>query len=218
MLDTILFDLDGTLLDTLEDLRDSTNHALAAFGYPCRTLDEVRGFVGEGVRLLIRRALPPYAEDKTDEVLAVFEKHYDKNKENKTRPYEGIAEMLDKACSRYKTAIVSNKYEKAVADLRDKLFPQVRLAVGEGGGRRKKPAPDMTDYALATLGSKKENAVYVGDSDIDVLTARSGGLPIIAVSWGFRPRALLEQMGADVIIDSPRELLPAIKKFEATNF
>jgi len=120
--------------------------------------------------------------------------------------------MLDKACSRYKTAIVSNKYEKAVADLRDKLFPQVRLAVGEGGGRRKKPAPDMTAYALQQLHSRKENAVYVGDSNIDILTARNSGLPIVAVGWGFRPRALLEEMGADRIIDSPSELINVLQK------
>ena len=212
MIDTVLFDLDGTLLNTLDYLCDSTNFALAEFGYPARTLEEVRGFVGEGVRLLIERALPDSAKEKTDEVLAAFEAHYDKNKENKTKPYAGITEMLGEVCAKYKTAIVSNKYGKAVEELKNKLFPAVMLGLGEGGGRKKKPAPDMPEYALEKLGSNKKSAVYVGDSDVDVATARNSGLPIIAVSWGFRSRALLESLGADIIIDNPRELMGAIEK------
>lgn len=212
MIDTLLFDLDGTLLNTLDDLCDSTNYALSLFGYPVRTLDEVRGFVGNGVRLLIERALPNGEKDKTDEVLAAFETHYDKNKENKTRPYDGIAQMLSAVCPHYKTAIVSNKYDKAVCDLRDKLFPQVQLAVGERNGMKKKPAPDMTDYALKMLGSQKENAVYVGDSDVDIATARNGGLPFIGVSWGFRGREFLVRCGASVIIDSPSELTAVLNE------
>lgn len=212
MIDTILFDLDGTLLNTLEDLCDSTNYALAQFGYPPRSLSEVRGFVGEGVRLLIERALPDGAKEKTDEALAVFSEHYDRNKENKTRPYDGVREMLNDVCPRYKTAIVSNKYDAAVLDLRAKFFPQVALAVGERAGLRKKPAPDMAEFALAALHSAKRTAVYVGDSDVDIATARNSGLPIIAVSWGFRDRALLERLGADVIIDHPRELASALEK------
>lgn len=211
-MNTVLFDLDGTLLNTLDDLCDSTNYALQAFGYPERSLVEVRQFVGEGVRKLIYRALPDNAKERTDEVLAVFEKHYDKNKENKTRPYDGIAEMLSEVCARYKTAIVSNKYNAAVEALRDKLFPTVAVAVGERDGLAKKPAPDMVEYALELLGSDKEDAVYVGDSNVDILTARNSGLPIIAVSWGFRPKSMLIEMGADIIIDSPAELIAAIEK------
>ncbi len=211
-MDTVLFDLDGTLLNTLDDLCDSTNFALGEFGYPERTLSEVRSFVGEGVRKLIERALPDFAKDKTSEVLEVFERHYDKNKENKTRPYDGVLNMLNKVCAKYKTAVVSNKYHAAVVDLRAKLFPQIALAVGERDGLKKKPAPDMVEYALRELGSAKENAVYVGDSNVDILTARNSGLPIIAVSWGFRPRALLEEMGADIIIDDPSELMGALEK------
>lgn len=211
MIDTVLFDLDGTLLDTLEDLCDSTNYALARFGYPARTLEEVRGFVGEGVRLLVERALPDYAKDKTDEVLAVFSAHYDKNKENKTRPYDGISEMLDIVCARYKTAIVSNKYDSAVRELRDKLFPQVAAAVGEREGLRRKPAADMPEHALKILGSEKRSAVYVGDSDIDVLTARSSGLHMIAVSWGFRDKEFLKTL-TDRVIDHPSELAAVLEK------
>lgn len=212
MIDTVLFDLDGTLLNTLDDLCDSANYALVSLGYPPRTLDEVRSFVGEGVRLLMERALPDYAKDQTDTALKIFEAHYDKNKENKTRPYDGIMEMLREICANYKTAIVSNKYDKAVEELKEKLFPDIMLAVGEGGGRRKKPAPDMPEYALSLLNSDKRSAVYVGDSDVDVATARNSGLPIIAVSWGFRPRSLLESLSADIIIDSPSELPAAIKR------
>lgn len=207
MTDTILFDLDGTLLNTLEDLCDSTNYALAQFRYPPRTLDEVRNFVGEGVRLLIERALPEGAKHRTDEVLSVFSAHYDKNKENKTRPYDGVIEMLKALCPRFKTAIVSNKYDAAVRDLCDKLFPTVALAVGERAGLQRKPAPDMADYALERLHSRKENAIYVGDSDVDVRFARNSGLPIVAVSWGFRDRALLQSLGADYIVDTPEELV-----------
>ena len=211
-MDTVLFDLDGTLLNTLDDLCDSTNFALGKMGYNARTLEEVRSFVGEGVRKLIERALPDFAKDKTDETLEIFEKHYDKNKENKTRAYDGVKQMLDGVCAKYKSAVVSNKYHSAVADLREKLFPQIMLAVGERDGLKKKPAPDMVEYALRELGSVRENAVYVGDSNIDILTARNSGLPIIAVSWGFRPRALLEEMGADIIIDKPSELMGALEK------
>ena len=217
MINTILFDLDGTLLNTLEDLCDSTNYALMRFGYPARSLDEVRGFVGEGVRLLIERALPDGAKDKTDDVLAVFSAHYDRNKENKTRPYDGVPAMLNAVCARYKTAIVSNKYDAAVADLRDKLFPQVTLAVGERANLHKKPAPDMVRYALRALGSEKDTAVYVGDSDVDIATARNSGLPVIAVSWGFRDRALLERLGADAIIDRPDELMAAVERLDGRN-
>lgn len=213
-MNTVLFDLDGTLLNTLDDLCDSTNYALQTFGYPMRTLDEVRQFVGEGVRKLIYRALPDSEKERTDEVLAVFEKHYDKNKENKTRPYDGITEMLKEVCAGYKTAIVSNKYNAAVEALRDKLFAPVKVAVGERDGLAKKPAPDMVEYALKLLGSDKADAVYVGDSNVDILTARNSGLPIIAVSWGFRPKSMLIEMGADIIIDNPSELMGAIKKLD----
>lgn len=213
MIDTVLFDLDGTLLDTLEDLCDSVNYALSMHGFPVRTLEEVRFFVGEGVRLLVERALPEGEKAHTEEVLAAFRAHYDRNKENKTRPYDGIARMLDSLCPRYKTAIVSNKYHRAVEQLRDTLFPQIKLAVGEREGLARKPAPDMVRYALASLHSDVSHAVYAGDSDIDVATARNAGLPVIGVSWGFRGRALLARYGADVIVDTPEELIQTIEKW-----
>ena len=213
MIDTVIFDLDGTLLNTLDDLCDSVNFALAKHGYPTRTVDEVRFMVGEGVRLLVERALPAAADATVvDAVLADFSAHYTANSGNKTRPYDGVPQMLEAVCGRYKTAIVSNKYQRAVDDLKNALFPFVAVAVGEAPTRKRKPAPDGVFYALELLGSKAENAVYIGDSDIDILTARGASLPVIGVSWGFRGRAFLEEHGADEIIDAPSELLAAIER------
>ncbi len=218
MIDTVLFDLDGTLLNTLDDLCDSTNYALVAHGFATRTQGEVRFMVGEGVRLLIERALPPSAKDEATvtRVLDTFSAHYSRNCNNKTRPYDGVPQMLKEVCARYKTAIVSNKYQQAVDELQKRTFPFVTLAVGEDPSRRRKPAPDSVLYALQTLHSECGTAVYVGDSDIDIATARNSGLPIVGVSWGFRGREFLEQHGADVIIDDPSELLDAIEKLSFT--
>ena len=214
MIDTVIFDLDGTLLNTLDDLCDSVNFALTRHGYPTRTLDEVRFMVGEGVRLLVERALPPECAgtETVDSVLATFSAHYTKNSGNKTRPYGGVPQMLQEVCGRYKTAIVSNKFQRAVDDLKNALFPFVTVAVGEDPSRARKPAPDGVLYALSLLKSRAENAVYVGDSDIDILTARNASLPVIGVSWGFRGRAFLEEHGADEIIDTPSELLAALTR------
>lgn len=210
---TIIFDLDGTLLNTLDDLTDSVNFALSKLGCKLRTADEVRMFVGEGVKLLIERALPKDGKDKAQECLQIFEKHYDKNKENKTRAYDGIDEMLKAVkAAGYKTAIVSNKYATAVSELHKTRFFDIDVAIGEKEGVNKKPAPDMVNLALNLLGVKPENAVYVGDSDIDVLTAQNSNLSMVAVSWGFRPRELLESLSPDAIIDNPSELLNAVKK------
>lgn len=217
MIDTILFDLDGTLLNTLDDLCDSVNFALAKNGYPTRTIDEVRFMVGEGVRLLVERALPSGAKNDAatvDKVLADFSAHYNEHSGDKTRPYAGVPQMLEEACARYKTAVVSNKYQRAVDDLKNAVFPYLSLAVGEDLSRKRKPAPDGVLYALEKLKSRAENAVYVGDSDIDILTARNASLPVIGVAWGFRGRAFLEEQGADEIIDSPSELLNAVRRLE----
>lgn len=216
MIDTILFDLDGTLLNTLDDLCDSTNYALKVHGFAARTLDEVRFMVGEGVRLLIERALPPSAKDEATvaRVLDTFSAHYSRNCDNKTRPYDGVPQMLGEVCARYKTAIVSNKYQQAVNELHTRTFPFVTLAVGEDPSRRRKPAPDGVLYALRALGSDRATAVYVGDSDIDIATARNSGLPIVGVSWGFRGREFLLRHGTDVVIDDPSELLDAVEKLQ----
>lgn len=210
-MNAVLFDLDGTLLNTLEDLCDSVNYALRTHGYPERSLDEVRFMVGEGVRLLVERALPNGAKDKTDEVLETFRAYYDTHNEIKTRPYDGVPQAVASIAKKYKTAIVSNKYQSATEKLRRTLFPSIALAVGEDPSRRRKPAPDAVLYALQSLGADANRAVYVGDSDIDVLTARNSGLPVLGVAWGFRGRKFLEEQGADLVIDTPNELPQALE-------
>lgn len=212
-MDTIVFDLDGTLLNTLDDLMDSVNYMLSVKGYPVRAYEEIRRFVGNGVRLLVERALPDGKKDETEKCLGIFAAHYDTNKNNKTRPYDGIREALASVkAAGYKTAIVSNKYERAVHELVASEFRGViDAAVGERPGVAPKPAPDGVFAALAALGSKPENAVYIGDSDVDVRTAKNAGLKMIGVTWGFRDRSLLEQMGADRIVDDPADILSAVK-------
>ena len=214
-IDTLVFDLDGTLLNTLDDLMDSTNYALSQVGFPTRSYEEIRSFVGNGVRLLIERAVPKTAtKEKTDECFAVFAKHYDKNKSNKTRPYEHIYEMLKAVKSHgYKTAVVSNKYDSAVKELIAQLFGEyIGVAIGECEGRNKKPAPDGVIAALDELNSDKSKAVYVGDSDVDFLTAKNSELKFIGVTWGFRDRDFLEELGAKIMIDSPLELIKVLGK------
>ena len=214
-MDTIIFDLDGTLLNTLDDLMDSVNFMLAGRGYAQRSYDEIRQFVGNGVRKLVERALPDGHKDETDAALAEFSAHYDKNKNNKTAPYAGIPEMLSAVkAAGFKTAIVSNKYERAVKELADTLFfGCIDVAVGERTGVAPKPAPDGVFAALDVLGARCADAVYIGDSDVDVATAKNAGLKMIGVTWGFRDRALLEQCGADRIIDSPADVLTAVWSF-----
>lgn len=213
MTDTIVFDLDGTLLNTLDDLMDSVNHALESCGYPSRSYEEVRSFVGNGVRLLVERAMPKSAGRKeTDRVFEAFAAHYNANMENKTRPYDGVKELLAAVKTRgIKTAIVSNKYDSAVKELAKRLFKgTIDTAIGESETVAKKPAPDGVLKALAELGARKETAVYVGDSDVDAMTAKSSGLRFIGVTWGFRDRELLESFEPFAIIDSPAELLEKI--------
>lgn len=204
----IIFDLDGTLLNTLDDLTASTNYALTTFGYPTRSIDEVRGFVGNGVRLLISRALPDFAKDKTDECLKVFQAHYSAHSLDLTRPYDGIPEMLE-SLNGCKTAICSNKYDEAVQSLKNSFFPTVTAAFGLTDGISPKPAPDMLYKAIAALGVNKNEVVYVGDSDVDMQTAANTGLRVIAVTWGFRSADVLRSYKPNAIIDHPDELIAA---------
>ena len=220
MIDTIIFDLDGTLLNTLEDLKDSTNFALRKFNYPERTLEEVRQFVGNGVQKLIERAIPKGIENKDfAECLAVFKTHYAQNMYNKTAPYQGIEEMLAKLKqSGIKTAVVSNKFDLAVKELCKKYFGNlIEIAIGESDNVRKKPAPDSVLRAIKELNSKKESCIYSGDSDVDVQTAKNTGISCIGVTWGFRDRKLLEREGAKYIIDKPLELIDIINEINSCN-
>lgn len=209
-----IFDLDGTLLYTLEDLKDSVNYSLAKFGYPCRTLDEVRNFVGNGVKLLIERALPG-GEKNSDfkECLTCFKEHYKKNMYNKTRLFDGIDEMLAELNSRgYKIAVVSNKFDAAVKELCEKYFcGKIEIAIGESEEVRKKPAPDSVLKAMEVLNCNPELTYYIGDSEVDIETAKNAGLKCISVSWGYKDKDFLKEHGASTIVDSPPEILNILK-------
>lgn len=206
---TVIFDLDGTLLDTLRDLADSTNYALSVHRMPARTLEEVRTFVGNGVGRLIHLAVPEGTpEDEEARCLADFRAHYLLNMENRTAPYPGVLELLEHLqAAGIRTAVVSNKFDGAVKGLCQNYFgSRIPVAIGESQGVARKPAPDTVFRALAELGAGADRAVYVGDSDVDIATARNAGLPCISVSWGFRDADFLTAHGARRIVDSPAEL------------
>lgn len=220
MADTIIFDLDGTLLNTLEDLTDSVNFALEQFQFPLRTIDEVKSFVGNGVAKLMERVLPQGKENPCyEEALSAFKGHYALHCKDKTRPYEGIMEMLDEVKAKgYKTAIVSNKFDAAVKELSGLYFGErIQAAIGESGQVRKKPAPDTVYQALKELSADARDAVYVGDSDVDIQTAANVPMPCISVSWGFRSREQQLAAGADPsrMITAPGELLPLLESLSA---
>lgn len=207
--DTIIFDLDGTLLNTLDDLRDSLNFALTTHGYEQRTLEEVRRFVGNGVGKLVERSLPIHSsEEDIQQCLASFTEHYNMNMRNKTRPYNGIMELLlDLNRYNYKIAIVSNKFDSAVKELAKEYFGDfINVAIGESETVKRKPAPDSVFAAVKELGSDINKTVFVGDSETDVKTAKNAGIPCIGVTWGFRTREVLRNEGADYLIDTPKEL------------
>lgn len=201
----VIFDLDGTLLNTLDDLRDALNHTLAAFGRPPRTLDEVRRFVGNGIPNLIERATAPDAP--VQEMLDVFLPYYQLHNMDKTRPYEGVSEMLDRLKEQgRRMAIVTNKVHAASQALCGRFFPQVDVVVGSQPGLANKPAPDMVRAAMERLGVGPAETVYVGDSEVDLATARNTGLDCVCVTWGFRDREELERQGGTVFAASPEEL------------
>lgn len=205
-----IFDLDGTLLDTLEDLKNSVNYALSANGLPERSLDEVRRFVGNGIRLLIERAVPQgTAAELTDAVFADFKAHYSAHSMDTTAPYAGIAELLAELKSEGRLlGVVSNKADAPAKALIRHYFPDTfDSVVGEREGVRKKPAPDSVLETMSELDCKAEDCVYIGDSDVDFMTAKNAGCDCILVSWGFRSRQQLEVLGADKIADSVDSLV-----------
>ncbi len=208
--DTYIFDLDGTLLDTLADLTTSVNYALAQYRMPQHSIDAVRGFVGNGVRLLMERAVPDgSANPHFDAAFTTFRQHYMHHSLDTTCPYPGIPEMLRELKRQGKhMAVVSNKFYAATQELIAHFFPEIEVAIGEheAEGIRKKPAPDTVYEALRQLGVDKQGAVYVGDSDVDLATARNSGLPCISVLWGFRDKEFLIQHGATTFISHPSEI------------
>lgn len=206
----ILFDLDGTLLNTLEDLTDSTNYALAQFGCPPRTLEEIRHFVGNGALNQIRCSLPGKESDPPlEQVLAVYQAYYPEHSQIKTRPYDGIPEILEVLRKQYPVAIVSNKPDKAVKRLCSSIFPDV-FALGEAPGCPRKPAPDMVYQGMKAIGA--ERCIYVGDSEVDVLTAHNAGVPCLSVLWGFRDQKTIEDAGGTHFCENPRDLPEALNK------
>ena len=211
--DTLLFDLDGTLLDTLDDLRDSTNHALSAFGFAERSREEIRSFVGNGVRNLMRKAVPEGTPDELFEaVFAEFRAHYAEHWRDSTQPYPQIMEMLEALkASGHRMAVISNKSDAEVKKLvRDFFGELLPIAVGDRPGVLRKPEPDTVFRTLEELGGTAERALYIGDSEVDVRTARNAAVDLVAVSWGFRSRQELVEAGAGCIIDSPLKLLALV--------
>ncbi len=210
MIDTIIFDLDGTLLNTLEDLCDSVNYALARQGYPQRTLTEIRSFVGNGIRLLMERSVPAEVVGTStfDICFGDFCDYYKMHIEDKTAPYNGINQMLENLKAEgFKTAIVTNKADFAAQDLCKRMFgSNIDLVVGSSDARPDKPAPDGVYYALEMLKSKLENTVFVGDADTDILTANNASLPSIGVLWGFRDREIIENAGAKFVVETVKDL------------
>ena len=209
---TYIFDLDGTLLNTLGDLAASTNYALRRHGMPEHTVDEVRRFVGNGVRMLMRRAIPDgEANPLFEDTFATFREHYLVHSLDTTRPYDGIEALLRELQRRgCRLAVVSNKFHAATEELCHHFFADlIEVAIGENeaAGIRKKPAPDTVFEALRRLGVGPEGAVYVGDSEVDLQTARAAGLPCISVLWGFRDRDFLTANGANTFVTAPHEIV-----------
>lgn len=207
---TIVFDMDGTVLNTLEDLTVSMNYVLDRFNMPGHRLEEYRLFFGNGVKEALRLSLPEGASaDIIDEMMVVFKEHYDAHCLDRTRPYDGIVDVMRQLKEKgYRLAIVSNKIDSAVKELNDRFFADyVDIALGEKTGINRKPAPDMVDAALKEMGSTKEESIYIGDSEVDLMTARNSELPCISVLWGFRDKKYLIEQGADCFADRPEDII-----------
>ena len=214
MYDTIIFDLDGTLLDTLEDLMDSVNYIMDKYGFPRRTLEEIRTFVGNGLKNLLTKCVPTdMSETDFEEALSEFKEYYGKNCQIKTRPYDGVMECIEALKKKgYKMAIVSNKADPAVKELNKIYFKGlIDVAIGERPGVARKPAPDSVYQALEELGismkDREKKALYIGDSEVDRATAENAGLDCMSVEWGFRERKLLESLKPKYLISHPMDVV-----------
>lgn len=209
----IIFDLDGTLLDTLKDLQEGTNYALRVNGMPERTLDEIRRFVGSGARKLIERVIPGCEKEGVyEKVMGDFAFYYKEHCKDNTAPYPGIMELLEELKRRgYALGVVSNKPDFAVQELIPEYFPDIFSSVtGERQGVAKKPAPDLIWEAMKKLNASKEESVYIGDSEVDIEAAKNAGLPCISVAWGFKDREFLKEHNAEMIVDAPEEILELV--------
>lgn len=216
----IIFDLDGTLLNTLADLQASLNHALTAYGYPQQGLEQVRQRVGNGVAVLLARSLPEGAETANfEQIRQLFRSHYQANCSQQTKPYAGIPELLDELLAKgYRLGVASNKPDAVVKELVEHYFPaKIHYAAGEKAGQPRKPAPDMLYEVLENLGCSKQQGIYVGDSETDVAAAANARLPLIAVSWGFRDLAQLQAAGAQKIVANVAEFMTALAELAPSN-
>lgn len=208
-IDTVIFDMDGTVLDTLEDITDSVNYVMRSYGFPQHSISAIRSFIGNGMRKIIERALPAGSSaELCDEAVERYRSYYHDHNMIKTRPYDGIMELLQSfAQAGIKTAIVTNKNEDAAEKIYQQLFADtVDVCYGQKDSVPKKPDRAMIDLALRDLGSSAENAVYVGDSEVDLQTAANAGIPCITCLWGFRDREYLESQGADIFVQEPLEI------------
>ena len=204
-----IFDMDGTILNTLDDLAGSANYVLLEYGMPVRTINEIRNFVGNGIRKLIERAAIDGTSDaKIDEMLETFNEYYKVHCADRTKPYDGINELLLKLrASGVKTAVVSNKADYGVQALCEEYFPGLfDYAVGEKAGVRRKPCADSVYHVLERFDIRKEKAVYIGDSDVDYKTAVNAGVDSIMVTWGFRDEVFLRSMGASTFVNKPEAI------------
>ncbi len=212
---SVVFDLDGTLLDTLGDLRDSVNFALEKNNLPKRTTEEVRSFVGNGIRLLIERSVPEKIPLETvDKCFSDFKEYYKDHSAILTKAYDGIIDLMKELKSKgVKIAVVSNKADFAVKTLMEDYFSGLYdCAYGEREGVERKPAPDSVFGAISEMGADLENTVYIGDSEVDIETSKNANLPCIAVTWGFRDKEVLESLNPEYIVDSPSDILRIIER------
>ena len=214
-IELLIFDMDGTLLNTLPDLTNSANTAFEKFGFKIRTQDEIKSFIGDGVVQFIERAIPHGQNNKDfTDCLETFKQIYINNADNKTKPYTKIINLLENLKkSGYKIAIASNKYDSAVQELVEKYFPDmIDFSIGENEilGIKKKPAPDMIDKILYELNIKRENCIYIGDSEVDIKTAKNSQIPCISVTWGYKDKDFLIKNGAQYLVDDPLKIIDII--------
>ncbi len=212
---TVIFDLDGTLLNTLADLQAAINVVLVSYGYPQRTLEEIKSFVGNGIKKAIERAVPePVPFDKINKMTDLFIYYYQEHINELTTPYNGIIPMLDELKQKnYKLGVVSNKYDAAVKKLCNDYFPEyISSAIGESSEIERKPNPNGILKVLEQTNSKASEAIYVGDSDVDVITAQNAGIPCISVLWGFRDKEFLINSGANIFAQTPSDIIKIIEK------
>lgn len=211
----IIWDLDGTLMDTLQDLADAVNHALDCFGMPQHDLEEIRQFVGNGVRRLMQLSVPEGEDNpQFEQVFAEFKAYYMLHCKDHTCLYDGIQETLHALKEKgYRMAVVSNKLQSGVDELYEQYFKDtIEVAIGERPEMARKPAPDMVHAAIKALGIPMEEAVYIGDSDVDIATARNSGLPCISVLWGFRSKEFLQNHGGVVFSETPLDIIELLER------